>query len=206
MTLNTRRTYLAAAQTKLAEFFRRLKHTLDSLNGTSRSLTQPPQLFQQLIPQQNNSWDCGIAVIAAALHIATGITLPAKQSLFGGGGMAEQLLQRLANHALDEMAITQGETQPIHQTGTRDGEPPPISECGNASLQPFIIRMTANGVLDVRVRDGDLDPQLLDLVVSTVTLEAKSRVLEAKSRAIRNMVVSVLAVAAFAFVACRRQP
>ncbi|KAK3348861.1 hypothetical protein B0T25DRAFT_609108 [Lasiosphaeria hispida] len=113
-------------------------------------------------------------------------------------GMAEQLLQRLANHALDEMSITR-ETQPIHQVNTRDD-----------SQHPIIIRTMANGAFDMRARGGSLDLEQLDLVVRTVTearvLEVKSRALEAKSRAICNMVVSVLAMAALALVAFRRQP
>lgn len=78
--------------------------------------------------------------------------------------------------------------------------------------------------MDFRVRDGDLAPQLLEQAVVAArsasaaaaeacaldaksrALDAKSRALEAKSRAIRNIVVPVLAVAAFAFMALRPRP
>jgi len=73
--------------------------------------------------------------------------------------------------------------------------------------------------LDLRVRDDNLAPQLLEQAVVAArsaaqaraleaksrVLEAKSRALEAKSRAIRNIVVPVLAVTAFALVALRHR-
>lgn len=67
--------------------------------------------------------------------------------------------------------------------------------------------------MDLRVRDGDLDPQLLDQAVLTArvaaeakALEAKSRAVEATSRAIRNIVVPILVLAVGAFVVLRCQP
>ncbi|KAK3364359.1 hypothetical protein B0T25DRAFT_563383 [Lasiosphaeria hispida] len=99
-------------------------------------------------------------------------------------GMAEQLLQ----HAID---ILLGETRPVHQVDVRDDEFPPISEDGNASSQfPFTIRTMANGALDMRVRDGDLDPRLLGQAVVRTSVEA--RVLEAESRALEAKSRSVL--------------
>jgi len=73
---------------------------------------------------------------------------------------------------------------------------------------------TANGALDLRVRDGNsLAPELLEQAVAAArsvvmarTLEAQSRVLEAKSRAIRDIVVPVMGLAAVAFVALYRRP
>ena len=112
---------------------------------------------------------------------------------------------------------------------TRNNEFPPLSD--NASSHSIIVRITENGALDFRVRDGDLAPQLLEQAVVAArsvsaaaaeacaldaksraleaksrALDAKSRALEAKSRAIRNIVVPVLAVAAFAFMALRPRP
>ncbi|KAK3363719.1 hypothetical protein B0T25DRAFT_576262 [Lasiosphaeria hispida] len=133
--------------------------------------------------------------------------------------MAEQITRRLANHALDEMGV--GATElvhqditPVHHDGMRDVEFLPALEQGN---RPPIIQ---NGRLELRVRDGDLTPELLSQVVNTATvaialqakstalstvLEAESKAFEAKSRAIRGMVVSVLAVA-LVWMVGRRQP
>ena len=74
------------------------------------------------------------------------------------------------------------------------------------------MRTTANGALDLRV-GSNLAPKLLEQAVAAAhsitmvhTLEAKSRALEAKSRAIHNIVVPVIAIATFAFVALRSRP
>ena len=67
--------------------------------------------------------------------------------------------------------------------------------------------------MDLYVRDGDLAPQLLQQAVvaarsaaEACALDAQSRALKAESKAICNILVPVLAVAAFAFIALRPRP
>jgi hypothetical protein len=101
----------------------------------------------------------------------------------------------------------------------RRDEFPPVSD--DDSSQSLIMRTTTYGALDLRVRDcSNLTPELVEQAVAVArsittvhaleaksrALEAKSRAIEAKSRAIHDIVVPVIAIAAFAFVALRLRP
>jgi len=98
----------------------------------------------------------------------------------------------------------------------RDDDFPPVSQCGENASYSYIIRTTATGGVDLRVRDSNSEP-LNEAIVSVAraatevaTLNARTaaelRAMEAKSRAIRNIMVPLLATAAVTLVMFRRQP
>jgi len=81
----------------------------------------------------------------------------------------------------------------------RDDDFPPVSQCGENASYPYIIRTTATGGVDLRVRDSNSEP-LNEAIVSVARaatevatlnartaaklreIEAKLREIEAKSR------------------------
>ncbi|KAK3347073.1 amino acid permease-domain-containing protein [Lasiosphaeria hispida] len=107
--------------------------------------------------------------------------------------MEEQITQGLVNYALT-LLLEDPREDARHDF-------PPLSD--NDSSHSLIVR--TNGV-DLRVQDRNVAPQLLEQALVVARSAAEAHTLEAKSRAIRNIVVPVLAVAAFAFVAFRRSP
>ncbi|KAK1749919.1 hypothetical protein QBC47DRAFT_395223 [Echria macrotheca] len=79
--------YLVAAKSQLGRFLPALRDAWTKANATKPpqlqrkaplSLSYPPLMLPQAIPQQENASDCGIGVVVAALHISAGITLPAE--------------------------------------------------------------------------------------------------------------------------------
>ncbi|KAK5656105.1 hypothetical protein OQA88_5244 [Cercophora sp. LCS_1] len=152
--------------------------------------------------------------------------------------MEEQLLQGVGEYALDILRNDQRDDHRDYprdhpRNDPRDDEFPPLDGDSDWS-QSLIIRTTANGGLDLRVRDGNLAPQLVDQAILAARVateardleaksrareakarareakararEAKARALEAKARAVRNIVVPVLVLAMYALVALRRRP
>ncbi|KAK5654013.1 hypothetical protein OQA88_7690 [Cercophora sp. LCS_1] len=91
----------------------------------------------------------------------------------------------------------------------RGDEFPPVFD--DDASQSLIMCTTANGALYLRVRDDDkLAPELLEQAVAAAdsittahALNARARAAETNSRAIYNVVVPVIAIAAVAFVALR---
>ncbi|KAK3300091.1 PLC-like phosphodiesterase [Chaetomium fimeti] len=104
--------------------------------------------------------------------------------------MYDQVIQRLTNYTMDRLL-----------EDPRDNELPLAPD--DDPSQSLIIR-TGNGRLDLRVRHGNLPPQLRDEAAMAVRTASDSHAFEVKSRGIRDIVVPALAAAAlFALVVLR---
>lgn len=92
-----------------------------------------------------------------------------------------------------------------------DGFPPISSDHMNDSSHALIVRTTAGGGMDLRVRDTNGDTphqQLVDQSAMMIRAAAESMVLEAKSKSTQNVVAPILslslAAAVLAVIAFRR--